>query len=159
DAGVKMETIITYLNLKELDNRKKLEEDLFQFQREIGEKTIKDRIKRTKELIGLSMKTILSAQKEIEFQADYAVWAKTLGLFPDPDAIEHYYDYRGFWEAWKKGFTDMREDVLGEMHFPSEWKLPLHPTWQFKGRIDIETMLPEQLELLLQLYNELIDME
>lgn len=63
-------------------------------------------------------------EEESEFRAWYSQWAQKLGLHPDPDNPEHYYDWRA---AWRAGATP---DESG--HWPSKYKLQGHPTYHLK---------------------------
>lgn len=57
--------------------------------------------------------------EEALFQRWYAERAQRLGLDPNPDAPEHYYDYRAAFRAGAE------PDAQG--HWPSEFKRPGHP--------------------------------
>lgn len=63
---------------------------------------------------------------EQAFQAWYKGWAAKLGLDPNPDAKEHYYDWRG---AYKEGATPD-----AEKHWPSKFKLEGHPNLIVNGQ-------------------------
>lgn len=59
------------------------------------------------------------------------------GLSPNPDDPQHQYDYRGYWLANQAGLASRGYDPgSGEIHFPSTYKLPGHPTYskQFDWR-------------------------
>ena len=65
------------------------------------------------------------AGAEARFQSWYATKAKKLGLDPNPDDPEHYYDYRA---AFRAG---VEPDATG--HWPSEFKLEGHPRMVVDG--------------------------
>ena len=60
-----------------------------------------------------------------EFRDWYAMLAKRLGLAPNPDDPEHYYDYRALWEDVKAKRAKQPDAPGG--HFPSKYKKPGHP--------------------------------
>src|SRR4051812_32641664 len=65
------------------------------------------------------------APAEDDFQNWYSNVAAINGLDPNPDAPEHYYDYRA---AYSAGATP---DSNG--HWPSEFKAPNHPNRYVDG--------------------------
>jgi hypothetical protein len=69
-------------------------------------------------------------QDEADFQRWYQKWAELLGLDPDPDAPEHYYDYRAAFRAGAMPDT--------EGHWPSTFKREGHPNLVVDG-IDTRT--------------------
>lgn len=77
--------------------------------------------------------TTLTDKKERLFQRWYAGWAAKLGIDPNPDNPQHYYDYRA---AWLDGATP---DETG--HWPSKFKLEGHPNLIVDG-IDTRTGEP-----------------
>ncbi len=58
------------------------------------------------------------------FDEWYGKQSAKLGLHPDPDYPEHFYDYRAAYQAGSE------PDETG--HFPSAFKLPGHPTYDLK---------------------------
>lgn len=62
--------------------------------------------------------------KEFDFRKWYKEHARKFGLNSDPDAPEHFYDYRAAYEAGAE------PDESG--HWPSEFKRPGHPTYYLK---------------------------
>lgn len=76
----------------------------------------------------------LAAREEAGFSEWYAGHAQQQGLDPDPDAPEHFYDYRA---AFKAGAGP---DESG--HWPSQFKRPGHPNRYVDG-IDTITGEPE----------------
>jgi hypothetical protein len=61
---------------------------------------------------------------EEEFKRWYAQWAGKTGLDPNPDAPEHFYDYRAAYRAGAKPSVDPRD---GFHHWPSQYKADNHP--------------------------------
>lgn len=66
-----------------------------------------------------------STGDEEQFQSWYAGHAKNLGLHPNPDHPEHFYDFRGAYAAGSK------PDASG--HWPSKFKLEGHPRMVIDG--------------------------
>jgi len=75
--------------------------------------------------------------KEEEFQKWYKDQAKKTGINPNPDAPEHFYDYRAAYKAGAK------PDASG--HWPSEFKLEGHPNLYING-IDTRTGKPREVK-------------
>jgi hypothetical protein len=72
----------------------------------------------------------LSPQDEQRFQQWYAQVAAQNGLDPNPDAHEHHYDMRGFWNKYRPPMAykgSMTSD--GTRHFTDEFKLQGHPDY------------------------------
>lgn len=65
---------------------------------------------------------------ERDFQEWYASVSNRLGLNPDPDDSEQYYDYRSFWKENPKDAQKMLNAEEGS-HFTDRYKLPGHPTF------------------------------
>lgn len=65
---------------------------------------------------------------EKDFQEWYASVSNRLGLNPDPDDSEQYYDYRSFWKENPKDAQKMLNAEEGS-HFTDKYKLPGHPTF------------------------------
>ena len=71
---------------------------------------------------------VWTKQDEDNFRWWYSRMSKYKGLNPDPDDIEQYYDYRGFWrEDPKRAESMLRMDAT--QHFIDKWKYPGHPTF------------------------------
>ena len=52
---------------------------------------------------------------------------------PNPDAPEHYYDYRGYYDQLiNEG--KQNEDITPDTHFPDTYKLPGHPTFSVESK-------------------------
>ena len=67
------------------------------------------------------------------FNKWYKHVSTTLGLDPNPDAKEHYYDYRGFYnELVNQG--KQYELVTPDFHFPDTYKLPGHETFSIESK-------------------------
>ena len=76
--------------------------------------------------------TELGPRQERKFQEEYSRVSRTLGLSPNPDDPQHFYDYRGlFKETGHLG-------VGPQKHFPSKFKLAGHPNL-IVGGIDTRT--------------------
>lgn len=69
------------------------------------------------------MPTKLLPNEEAAFKQWYLERAKKLRLDPNPDAPEHFYDYRG---AYKEGF-DPLQSKEAQPHWPSKYKQEGHP--------------------------------
>ena len=65
--------------------------------------------------------------KEQQFQNWYSSYSKANNLNENPDAKEHYYDYRRYWEE-TNGF-DRQQAASLNGHLPDTYKLPGHPTF------------------------------
>lgn len=76
----------------------------------------------TSKFISQMLNTRLTPDEEKRFQTDYAGYAKATGNSPNPDDVEHYYDYRG---AWKQG--QLTPDA--NSHLTGEFKKIGHPTY------------------------------
>ncbi len=64
---------------------------------------------------------------EIDFQEAYQKKAKALGINQNPDAPNHFYDYRGAYAKHGPSFGTALDPGSGEVHFPSEFKHENHP--------------------------------
>ncbi len=78
----------------------------------------------------------LSPFEEGQFQDWYDSLAAKLGLNPNPDDPQHFYDYRGAFSAGKGPSPDPTSG--GALHWPSEFKREGHPR-QFLDGIDTRT--------------------
>ena len=65
--------------------------------------------------------TALPGKDEQEFRVAYAKIARENNLNPDPDDLQHFYDYRGLFDETGK------LKVGPQKHFPSKFKLLGHP--------------------------------
>jgi hypothetical protein len=66
-----------------------------------------------------------SFDDEMNFRAWYVPLAMKLGIAPNPDDVEHHYDYRRFFQDMKAGKVISPDRPGG--HFPSTYKLSGHP--------------------------------
>lgn len=78
---------------------------------------------------------------EEQFLRDYQGIAKELGINPNPDDPNHYYDYRGAYQKYGPRFGTGLDEASGEIHFPSEFKREGHPN-RFVDGIDTKTGQP-----------------
>ena len=67
--------------------------------------------------------TQLTSEEEVRFRDWFTNKAKQIGINPNPDDPQHYYDYRG---AYKAGYDPM---TAKNRHWPDTWKKPGHPTF------------------------------
>ena len=81
--------------------------------------------------------TTLSDEDEVKFQQDYADYAKTTGMNPNPDSPKHYYDYRGLWKE------EGKLPGPGE-HGDSRFKLPGHPRTYVNPKTDKGSATPKK---------------
>ena len=68
---------------------------------------------------------------EKDFRNWYGGISKKLGIAPDPDDPEHFYDYRAFHRDMKAGKVISPDEPGG--HFPSTYKKPGHPRTMLTG--------------------------
>lgn len=77
----------------------------------------------------------LSPEQEQLFQRWYAVVARENKLDPNPDAPEHFYDWRGYFEDVKPEVGQHGEFTEhGDYRFPDAYKLPGHPVPPIKDK-------------------------
>ena len=69
-------------------------------------------------------RTKLSPAQEQAFQKWYRAIAEKNGLDPNPDEVEHRYDWRGAWVSGDRGTVDKGD---GKQHFDSQYKDDDHP--------------------------------
>ena len=75
--------------------------------------------------------------EESEFLQWYQDIANRMKLNPNPDEPKHFYNYREFYKAMQEGKADLKYDAQsGQMHFPSQFKTPGHPTFFAGGQND-----------------------
>lgn len=75
----------------------------------------------------------LSESDEKKFKDWYGRLSEYKGLNPDPDDVDQYYDYRGFW----KENPELAERMLNndpDAHFVDTYKLPGHPTFSNESK-------------------------
>ena len=72
--------------------------------------------------------TKLDPDQEKTFQSWYKRTSSKLGLDPDPDGAQQFYDYRGFYK--ENGDVPMVEG----QHFTDTYKLPGHPTFSNESK-------------------------
>lgn len=80
-----------------------------------------------RELFRSGMVASLTGDEEKAFRDWYNRYARSQNLDPNPDAKEHYYDYRTYW----KNRTEQQKNdewKLGN-HLPDTYKMPGHPTF------------------------------
>lgn len=80
-----------------------------------------------RELFRSGMVASLTGDEEKAFRDWYDRYARSQNLDPNPDAKEHYYDYRTYW----KNRTEQQKNdewKLGN-HLPDTYKKPGHPTF------------------------------
>lgn len=104
--------------------------DAFKSARERGDKTFKwDGKEYSTEMKAEGGRVSKWTKKdEKDFQEWYASVSNRLGLNPDPDDSEQYYDYRLFWKENPKDAQKMLNAEEGS-HFTDRYKLPGHPTF------------------------------
>lgn len=67
------------------------------------------------------------------FDKWYKYVAQVKGLNPNPDAEEHYYDYRGYYDDLVNQGKQY-EIITADTHFPDTYKLPGHPTFSTESK-------------------------
>ena len=67
------------------------------------------------------------------FDKWYQYVSTTLGLDPNPDAPEHHYDYRGYYDDLVKQGKQY-EVIAPGFHFPDTYKLPGHETFSTESK-------------------------
>lgn len=75
---------------------------------------------------GKSYNTKLTKEEEKNFRKWFSEVSKYKNLDPNPDADNHYYDYRGYWK------NENRDNILqdnSDAHFIDKYKKPGHPTF------------------------------
>ena len=80
-----------------------------------------------RELFRSGMVASLTGDEEKAFRAWYDRYSRSQNLDPNPDAKEHYYDYRTYW----KNRTEQQKNdewKLGN-HLPDTYKMPGYPTF------------------------------
>ena len=80
-----------------------------------------------RELFRSGMVASLTGDEEKAFRTWYDRYSRSQNLDPNPDAKEHYYDYRTYW----KNRTEQQKNdewKLGN-HLPDTYKMPGHPTF------------------------------
>ena len=80
-----------------------------------------------RELFRSGMVASLTGDEEKAFRDWYDRYSRSQNLDPNPDAKEHYYDYRTY---WKNRTPEQKNDEwkLGN-HLPDTYKMPGHPTF------------------------------
>lgn len=80
-----------------------------------------------RELFKRNIKSSFTGDEEKAFRDWYDRYSRYQNLDPNPDAKEHYYDYRTYW----KNRTEQQKNdewKLGN-HLPDTYKMPGHPTF------------------------------
>lgn len=80
-----------------------------------------------RELFRSGSVTSLTGDEENTFQNWYSHYSTAHRLNANPDAKEHYYDYRGYWKNRTK--EDEKNELVFDSHLPDTYKLPGHPTF------------------------------
>ena len=84
-----------------------------------------------RELFRSGMVASLTGDEEKAFRTWYDRYSRSQNLDPNPDAKEHYYDYRTYW----KNRTEQQKNdewKLGN-HLPDTYKMPGHPTFSIES--------------------------
>lgn len=84
-----------------------------------------------RELFRSGMVASLTGDEEKAFRDWYDRYSRSQNLDPNPDAKEHYYDYRTYW----KNRTEQQKNdewKLGN-HLPDTYKMPGHPTFSIES--------------------------
>lgn len=76
--------------------------------------------------------TSLTGEEEDAFQNWYGHYSQAHRLNANPDAKEHYYDYRGYWKNRTK--EDEQNELIFDSHLPDTYKLPGHPTFSRESK-------------------------
>ena len=84
-----------------------------------------------RELFRSGMVASLTGDEEKAFRTWYDRYSRSQNLDPNPDAKEHYYDYRTY---WKNRTPEQKNDEwkLGN-HLPDTYKMPGHPTFSIES--------------------------
>ena len=82
--------------------------------------------------------TKLSSTDEEKFKKDYESYSKATGMNPNPDAPQHYYDYRGLWKETGGKLPGPNQ------HADSKFKLPGHPRTYVNPRTDEGSATPKK---------------
>lgn len=85
-----------------------------------------------RELFRSGSVTSLTGDEENAFQNWYSHFAAARRLDTNPDAKEHYYDYRGYWKNRTK--EDEQNELIFDSHLPDTYKLPGHPTFSRESK-------------------------
>lgn len=74
----------------------------------------------------------LTGDEEKQFRDWYDRYSRSHDLNPNPDAKEHFYDYRGYWK--NRTLEDANIEWQLDSHLPDTYKLPGHPTFSTQSR-------------------------
>ena len=80
-----------------------------------------------RELFRSGMVASLTGDEEKAFRDWYDRYARSQNLDPNPDAKEHYYDYRTYWK--NRTPEQMNDEWKLGNHLPDTYKKPGHPTF------------------------------
>lgn len=80
-----------------------------------------------RELFKSGMVASLTGDEEKAFRAWYDRYSRSQNLDPNPDAKEHYYDYRTYWK--NRTPEQMNDEWKLGNHLPDTYKMPGHPTF------------------------------
>ena len=80
-----------------------------------------------RELFRSGMVASLTGDEEKAFRTWYDRYSRSQNLDPNPDAKEHYYDYRTYWK--NRTPEQMNDEWKLGNHLPDTYKKPGHPTF------------------------------
>lgn len=80
-----------------------------------------------RELFRSGMVASLTGDEEKAFRDWYDRYSRSQNLDPNPDAKEHYYDYRTYWK--NRTPEQMNDEWKLGNHLPDTYKMPGHPTF------------------------------
>ena len=80
-----------------------------------------------RELFRSGMVASLTGDEEKAFRTWYDRYSRSQNLDPNPDAKEHYYDFRTYWK--NRTPEQMNDEWKLGNHLPDTYKMPGHPTF------------------------------
>lgn len=84
-----------------------------------------------RELFRSGMIASLTGDEEKAFRNWYDRYSRYQNLDPNPDAKEHYYDYRTYWK--NRTPKQMNDEWKLDNHLPDTYKMPGHPTFSIES--------------------------
>ena len=84
-----------------------------------------------RELFRSGMVASLTGDEEKAFRDWYDRYSRSQNLDPNPDAKEHYYDYRTYWK--NRTPEQMNDEWKLGNHLPDTYKMPGHPTFSIES--------------------------
>ena len=78
-------------------------------------------------IVKAQLGTKLTPEEESEFQKWYRYYSSATWNDPNPDAKEHYYDYRGYWKEFVK--DNPYQILTKDTHLYDKYKLPGHESF------------------------------